>query len=499
MTIIEAINDERYLRPAFRDLSTWRAWLVFLRALFGLPVEDPGDLELLRAATELRPGSWTPIRMALAAVGRGGGKSFCCAVCACWMACHKDWRKILGPGETGYVFILATDRDQAQIILRYVKHIIDLSPSYRRLVKKQVSDGVELVNGAAIAVKTSSFRGVRGFSIICAIMEEAAFWRSEESANPALEVARALYPGLARVPGSLCLVVSSTYSANGFFFDEFTKAWGKGGDTLVWRASTLTMRPNFDPRVIERALEEDPEAARAEWLCEWRQDVSAFLPEELVRSCVVIGRHELPRINDASYFAFIDPSGGRQDSFTLGIAHREQSGKVVLDVMRERVPPFRPEAVVEEFCGVLKGYGINEVESDRYAGEWVTDAFRKFGVRVKASELSASELFLELLPRISQGSIELLDSKRLRSQLANLERRTGPGGRDQVMHFPGSHDDLANATAGVIFLASKGAQRVGRVFFSGRPASPSLQPFAPPRRGRVFVSGGSRGRDRSAS
>jgi hypothetical protein len=39
-----------------------------------------------------------------------------------------------------------------------------------------------------------------------------------------------------------------------------------------------------------------------------------------------------------------------------------------------------------------------------------------------------------------------------------LERRTSPGGRDRVDHGPGGHDDLANAAAGAITLATAPSQ-----------------------------------------
>ena len=37
MTIIEAIQDPALFRPLFRNLDSWRAWLVVLRAIFALP------------------------------------------------------------------------------------------------------------------------------------------------------------------------------------------------------------------------------------------------------------------------------------------------------------------------------------------------------------------------------------------------------------------------------------------------------------------------------
>ena len=40
MTIIQAIHDPNLFRPFFRDLDTWKPWLVVLRAIFGLPMND---------------------------------------------------------------------------------------------------------------------------------------------------------------------------------------------------------------------------------------------------------------------------------------------------------------------------------------------------------------------------------------------------------------------------------------------------------------------------
>ena len=52
--------------------------------------------------------------------------------------------------------------------------------------------------------------------------------------------------------------------------------------------------------------------------------------------------------------------------------------------------------------------------------------------------------------------VELLDHRRLALQLAGLERRTSRGGKDSIDHAPRAHDDLANAAAGALLLASDG-------------------------------------------
>jgi hypothetical protein len=70
------------------------------------------------------------------------------------------------------------------------------------------------------------------------------------------------------------------------------------------------------------------------------------------------------------------------------------------------------------------------------------------------SERTKSEIYLELLAQINSRVCDLLDHPRLLAQLVGLERRTSRGGRDSIDHAPNAHDDVANAVAGAIVLAS---------------------------------------------
>ena len=48
--IIEALRHPKIFRPLLGDLQTWEAWVVFLKAVFGLAM-DPAELELYRKCT----------------------------------------------------------------------------------------------------------------------------------------------------------------------------------------------------------------------------------------------------------------------------------------------------------------------------------------------------------------------------------------------------------------------------------------------------------------
>ena len=182
--------------------------------------------------------------------------------------------------------------------------------------------------------------------------------------------------------------------------------------------------------------------------------MKASSPREAVEACVTLGIRERPPERKHSYVCFVDPSGGSSDAFTLAIAHTENKTQI-LDAIRERKPPFYPEAVVEEFAKLIRSYRCTKVYGDSYGGEWPREQFRKHGVNYEPAEKTKSELYRDLLPLINSGAVDLLEHDRLVMQLTSLERRTARGGKDSIDHAPGAHDDIANAVAGALVSAFK--------------------------------------------
>jgi hypothetical protein len=213
------------------------------------------------------------------------------------------------------------------------------------------------------------------------------------------------------------------------------------------------MNPTIAQRLIDQAMDEDAASAAAEWLGQFRADLEPLYGRAALDAVTVRERFELAPIPGVAYVGFVDPSGGSADSFTLAIAHRDAAGVPVLDLLREVKPPFSPESVVTEFARDLKRYNVGVVSGDRYAGEWPREQFRKHRIEYEPAELTRSELYLELLPLVNSGGVELLDHARLLGQLAGLERRVGRSGKDSIDHRPGSHDDAANAAAGALVHA----------------------------------------------
>ena len=449
VNFVTTFEDKNLIGAAFPNLETWRPWLTAMKAADGKPLTKK-ETELFRQCTNRERPSTAPAKEIFFIVGRRGGKGRIAAALGAHLAAFRDYSKILAPGELGLLPIIASDREQARIVLNYIRDIFTLSPVLRRMVvKSDLTWEIPLKNRVTIRVMTSSQAAVRGYTLVGAILEETAFWRSE-GANPDREIVRALRPGRLTTKGPL-IVISTPYRRVGVLWEAHQKHWGRDSSTLVWVAPSLTMNPTLDPEEIDAEMAADPESARAEYFCEFRSDLEDFLPLEVIEACIVPGRFELPFIQGVSYKGFVDPSGGRGDAATLAIGHKEKD-LVVLDLARRWPSPHDPSVVAGEMTDILKSYGVHRVSGDRYSGNWVSAEFSKAGITYEASEKDKSALFLELMPMVLSGRVELLDSKTLTSELAGLERRTRSGGRDSIDHGPGAHDDLANAVAGVVAL-----------------------------------------------
>ena len=343
--------------------------------------------------------------------GRRAGNSFMMALIAVYLACFRSYREYLTPGERATIMVIAADRKQARVIIRYVRALLNDVPMLKHLVQNETAESFDLTTRVTIEITAASYRAVRGYTIAAAILDEIAFFRTDDSANPDYEILDALRPAQVTIPDSMLLCASSPYTRRGALHDAYKRHYGKDGDVLVWKASTRTMNPNVPQRVIDAAYERDPAKAASEYGAQFRTDVESFLTREAVEACISPGIIERAPIDGLTYHGFVDPSGGSSDSFTMGIAHTEKvNGKnvAVLDAVRERKPPFKPEAVVVEFADLLKRYRVFTVRGDRYAGEWPRDAFRRRGVAYVPAAKPKSDIYLELLPHMYSGEVELL-------------------------------------------------------------------------------------------
>ena len=423
--IIAAMTHPQWWGPWFAR-GDWSRWHVFLRALFGLPI-PASDLPLYTECTGRSHPPSARATEADAIVGRRGGKTRVMATVAAYLAAFDtDWRQYLDPGEAAHILLVAKDTTQAGVAFGYLSSLFLDHPILRQLVVNATSDSITLRNRVVVRVAAASFRGLRGYAVASLLADELAYWFDGEiSANPAEEIIAAIRPAMLQFAGrGMLLCASSPYRRTGPLWNAFRNHWGHPSPTLVWRAPTTTMNPAAPADEIARAYTEDPQRAAAEYGAEFRQDLAAFVDREVVEAAVVLGQHELPPSASLTYAAFVDPSGGANDAFTLAIAHASpaEDGRTcgVLDCLREVTPPFSPEAVVAEFAATLRQYRVTTVRGDRYGGEFPVELFAKQGIAYLPSERSKSDIYREWLPLANSGKIELFDNPRLIAQFCSL-------------------------------------------------------------------------------
>ena len=392
--------------------------------------------------------------------------------------------------------------------MNYCSGFLRASPTLAAEIKSETVSEIRLRNNITISVNAASFRNLRGRTILCAIYDECAYWRSDDevaSANPDVEIHRAVAPALAASGGKL-IAISSPYRRAGLLHSKHKAYFGVANDrVLVIQGESRKFNLLLSQATIDAAYEEDPEAASSEWGAEFRSDLSAFMDDELVDQCVDRERpRELPPVKGRAYSCFVDPSGGRADFYCIAIGHRDET-RFVVDVIQGRAPPFNPAEVTSEYARLAQDYGVSKVVGDNFGAEWVSQAWRDNGMDYERSEMPASQLALEALPTFARGSISLPDHAVLLRELKNLERRTSRSGRDTVSHPPGLHDDHANAvfgclrtairpqnglTTGAFGVGGRSATVLGAEWRNGLPPPPGpWYPPAPPPVARLHPIG----------
>ena len=403
ITIIDAIDD--LFGPWFRRRETWAAWFAFLKALFALPMD----------ATELTVSRMYKPRSASRASHRGmvGLRQ------ASRQVLHLGLGRgvlrhlprpipLLVPGERATIVVIAADRKQARIILRYIKALLSQVPMLAAMIARETRKA-STNNRVTVEVHTASFRKSRGYAIPAALLDELAFWPTDDAAEPDHEIIAALKPGMATIPGAMLFCSTSPYSSgHGALWTAFDKHFGKDGPVLVWRAPTRTMNPTVSQSIIDDAYEADPSSAAAEYGAEFRSDLEAFVSREIIDACTTRASTNAPRSTTFQYTAFFDGAVVRVRtvrSLSLGTAKATwplsmRSGRPDLH--------FRHRSLFAATPSFAQHYGV-EKYGGPWGGEWPRELFREQGISYECAEKSASDLYVEALPLLNSHRVRLLD------------------------------------------------------------------------------------------
>ena len=171
--IDRALLDRRMLGGGFDDLSTWRTWLVILKAAFGLPL-DKRERETFATVAGNRAPPTQRVRETWCVAGRRSGKSRMAAAIAIYLALFQKVSTVgrrarHGAGRcrhcrSGQCRVWLCSRFPRGVTVRWPKEIANIK-RYE----------IELKNGIVIAVHSNSFRTVRGRTLVACVFDEVSF------------------------------------------------------------------------------------------------------------------------------------------------------------------------------------------------------------------------------------------------------------------------------------------------------------------------------------
>jgi hypothetical protein len=456
ITLTRALTDPAWFGDVFAAPSFW-TWRVVAKLIDGIPLTEQRELDLFHACTGRQRLPDKPVRRLYIYAGRRAGKDRFLSATGAWRCICTDWKQHHSAGEGAVALLLGADNKQARILHKYAAGLTASTGMARELIRL-TRDTIAFRNGSSLEPSSNDARLVRGRSAIAVLGSEVAHWRTEDHAATGSdeEVISAALPSLAMCPdGGLVVLASSVHRKAGLMFRKYRELFGTdAADDVCWFAPSTVMNPQLPQYIIDAALAEDASKAKAEYLNVFREDLSDFIPADIVDAATDFGVHERAPHTRTQYFGYVDSASGiGSDSFALAVAHKAQDGLVQLDVVRERRPRFVPAQIISEYAALLKTYNISEVSGDKYSGAFNSEEWRRNGITYKSDAYSsASDLYLALLPALLANRVRLLDNKTLLLQFASLERRIGINNREFIGPpvSAGLRDDLSNAVAGAL-------------------------------------------------
>lgn len=447
--IISFIEDKRFIGDT--SLSSYQK--VLLKSMYGLPL-DRREKGIFRECTRLRRYRPKVYQESTIICGRRGGKSNQIASNVCiYEAVLGQHERHLSVGETATIILAATSKRQAQVDFGYIRGKLKHSEILEGMIVSETKETIILRNHIQIAVYPCSEVAARGLSVVCAVLDELAFFK-HEGVSVDKQIVDSIRPSLIQFPSSKLLKISSPSKKSGVVWQDYRDHFGRDSEVLVFQASSHKMNPQISKQFVDNELTKDRAFAASEYMAQFKDDIGDYIDPEDLDAVISDGRRELPYIPNMQLFAFVDPSGGKSDDMTLSIAGREPDGQIVQVCVRAKKAPFNPAACVKEFAETLRAYNLHQVTGDRYSGNWVQESFLAEGIHYEVCEQNKSQLYLEFLPLIMTQRVVLLDIKEQTIQFRQLERKSGRN-QDIVDHPKGIKDDIANSCAGSCVLAAR--------------------------------------------
>lgn len=405
--------------------------------------------------------------------GRGGKSRVLCGIYSLWRALLADLSG-LAPGEQAVALIVAPDMRLAKQTLRFALGAAKHAPSIAALIETENTEGFVLrrPDGRPVAVEalpaTRGGSALRGRSLVSAVLDECAFFRSEEYMVNDQEIFRAVAPRV--VDGGLVVIASTPWAEAGLLFDEFTRNHGHPITAIAAHAPTLLLNPAKAAEVARERARSPDNAARefdAQFMTmgsglffdagalDRALELGDAVSERPSKESAAIGG-DLGLVRDASAFVAIQEVGKFLDVTD------------VLELRPQRDAPLKLSAVCAAAATFTKDHHARVIHVDHHALEPAREHLPE-GVALEAVEGGQNakvERYVTVRNLLNEGRLRIPRRfQRLVNQLREVVAKPTAGGGLQITlpRRAGVHGDVTSAFVLGVHAASQGG--CGRSYF----------------------------------
>jgi hypothetical protein len=490
-----AIAAPELLKPRFDTLS--QPQQVILKAFYGLPLNESELLTwsmLQGGATFDDLGYVTGIQLVpylpqeynrlIAVLGRRSGKTdMIVGTAAAYEMTLGGHREYVRAGQKYKLLFFAQSKQDAQTNMQFIRMALEESPRLSKEIEEAIATEIRMKDGMVVEPVPVGKAIGRGHAVPVVIMDEAAFWYTDENAaNPDFEVMRAVSYSQLQFMNPKMFIPSTPWVEKGILWTGFQagtngrklkceqckrdkavlcehnmEARERYTGTLVVHAPTASMesldkvlrdKAKAKRRLIE-IRRDDPEAYPRESLALFIKSASGWLNKDNIAKAIDLGTYSRSRKPGISYVATIDPAF-RKDSFALTIGHYDLKLGLVQDFIRYWTPevgrPLQPGPILDEIKVHLTSYGLSMVTSDQYQLEALQQLAMDRGFVINGLDFTGSskaKITGSFKVLLDQFRVQLLDHDEQKSQLEQLQRQVLQSGAVRIAAPPGKHDDLA--------------------------------------------------------
>lgn len=367
----------------------------------------------------------------------------------------------IAPGEEAVAPFVAPTLKLSKQGFRYARGAAKANPKIRRLLSNVSSESMTITRPDGHTVRlecvaaTRGGQALRGTTYVGTAMDEAAFFRDEDSGvvNDQ-ELLNAARPRV--VPEGQLVIASTPYLSSGVLYKYWSEEFGNPKRALVVHAPTRLMNPDpFILQQIEEEYEQDPENAEREFGAKFLAMGSStfFDHTKLAASTdetLVLGRAaaEGAKLCAAGDEAF------RSDCATLVVAE-EVGGVISVLAIDEQKPtkgaPLVPSKVVAHQAEILKQYGVEQIVVDQFYIESVREEFGKHGIEVveaPSGQQGKATVYTATKNRLNESQLKLPKHQRLLADMRLVVSKPTSGGGLTITsprRATGGHGDIASA------------------------------------------------------